>query len=66
MLADLRQQRENTEQLIFTSEINLNSLLPREQLIGTRNGLQTAEVWLEGRLIEVNNELAALNNVPTT
>ena len=43
MLSAFRQQRELTEELIFGSEIDFKTLLSREQLIGLRSGLATAE-----------------------
>lgn len=49
-----------TEQLIFESEIDFKTLLSREQLIGQRNGLATAESWFDGRMIEIDAEIAKL------
>ena len=60
MLSDFRRQREYVEQLIFETEIDFKTLLSREQLIGQRNGLSTAEAWLDGRLIEIDAEIAQL------
>lgn len=69
MQEELRRQRETTEQLIFGHDVNLNTIFTVVQFIGQRNGLAAAEAWFEGRLIEVNEQLAALNkssNVPIT
>ena len=66
MLLDFQRQREQVEELIFTSEIDFKTLLSREQLIGQRQGLQTAEAWLEARQIELDHEIAALERSHVT
>ena len=59
---DLRQQRDITEQGIFSADrLDLTGIATILSLIGQRNGLISAESWFEGRIIELNQEIAALN-----
>ena len=68
LLADLRSQREATEEAIFlqSDQYTMGTLVEREQLIGQRRGLLAVEVWFDGRLVEIDEELKQLATLNPT